>query len=124
MKITPGLLFSILLLVLLTVILVGGQVWALTGSTTLGIAAGVVTGGLLGMGVRPLARRLAPGGRRFFGEYRGTLEEGDFVDVAQVVSDAGSRGKIRDGIQQPPERVAGSIRAILGGQARPKGGSR
>ncbi|SVD55496.1 uncharacterized protein METZ01_LOCUS408350, partial [marine metagenome] len=47
MKIAPGLLFSILLLVLLTVILVGGQVWALTGSTTLGIAAGVVTGGLL-----------------------------------------------------------------------------
>ena len=77
MKIAPGLLFSILLLVLLTAILVGGQVWALTGSTTLGIAAGVATGGLLGMGVRPLARRLAPGGRRFFGEYRGTLEEGD-----------------------------------------------
>ena len=124
MKIAPGLLFSILLLVLLTAILVGGQAWALTGSTTLGIAAGVATGGLLGMGVRPLARRLTPGGRRFFGEYRGTLEEGDFVDVAQVVSDAGSRGKIGHGVQQRPERVAGSVRAILGGQVRPKGGSR
>ena len=124
MKIAPGLLFSILLLVLLTAILVGGQVWALTGSTTLGIAGGVATGGLLGMGVRPLARRLTPGGRRFFGEYRGTLEEGDFVDVAQVVSDAGSRGKIGHGVQQRPERVAGSVRAILGGQVRPKGGSK
>ena len=111
MKIAPGLLFSILLLVLLTAILVGGQVWALTGSTTLGIAAGVATGGLLGMGVRPLARR-------------GTLEEGDFVDVAQVVSDAGSRGKIGHDVQQRPERVAGSVRAILGGQVRPKGGSK
>ena len=124
MKIAPGLLFSILLLVLLTAILVGGQVWALTGSTTLGIAGGVATGGLLGMGVRPLARRLTPGGRRFFGEYRGTLEEGDFVDVAQVVSDAGSRGKIGHDVQQRPERVAGSVRAILGGQVRPKGGSK
>ena len=124
MKIAPGLLFSILLLVLLTAILVGGQVWALTGSTTLGIAAGVATGGLLGMGARPLARRLAPGGRRFCGEHRGTLEEGDFVDVAQVVSDAGSRGKIGHGLQQRPERVAGSVRAILGGQVRPKGGSK
>lgn len=124
MKTSPGLLFPILLLVLLVALLVGGQVWALTGSTPLGMAAFVAAGGLLGAGVRPLVRRLRPVGRRFFGEYRGPLEEGDFVDVAQVVSDAGSRGKIRHGVQQRPERVAGSIRAIMSGGPRPKKGSR
>jgi hypothetical protein len=124
MKTAPRLLFPILLLVLLVALLVGSQVWALTGSTPLGIAAFVATGGLLGVGVRPLVRRLAPVGRRFFGEYRGPLEEADFIDVVQVVSDAGSRGKIRHGVQQRPERVAGSVRAMLSGGVRPKRGSR
>ena len=124
MKNAPGLLFPILLLVLLAAILAGGQVWALSGSTPLGIAAAVATCGLLGVGVRPLVRRLTPGGRRFFGEYRGSLEEGDFVDVAQVVSDGGPRGKIRQGVQHRPDRVAGSVRSILAGGSRPKRGSR
>ena len=124
MKTAPGLLFPILLLVLLVALLVGGQVWALPGSTPLGIAAFVATGGLLGAGVRPLVRRLGPVGRRFFGEYRGPLEETDFIDVVQVVSDAGSRGKIRHGVQQRPERVAESVRAMLSGGVRSKRGSR
>jgi hypothetical protein len=58
----------------------GGQVWALTGLVPAGIATAVVTGGLLGAGVRPMLKRLAPG-RRFFGEYQGELKEGDFGEV-------------------------------------------
>jgi|TARA_B100001964_G_scaffold218291_1_gene259159 hypothetical protein len=113
MKTPPGLLFLGALLVLLTAALAGGQVWALTGSTPLGITVTVCTGALLGLGSRPLVRRLTPGRRQFFGEYHGALEEGDFVDVAEVVSDTGSRGKVRHGAEHRPDRVAGSVRSLL-----------
>ena len=45
----------------------------------------------MGLCVRFLIHRLATGGRRFFGEYQGPIEEGEFTDVAQVVSDSGAR---------------------------------
>ncbi|MBQ38700.1 MAG: hypothetical protein CME04_20115 [Gemmatimonadaceae bacterium] len=79
----------------------------------MGITVTVCTGALLGLGSRPLVRRLTPGRRQFFGEYHGALEEGDFVDVAEVVSDTGSRGKVRHGAEHRPDRVAGSVRSLL-----------
>lgn len=112
MKTSLGLLALSSLFVLSAATLVGGQVWALTGLVPAGIATAVVTGGLLGAGVRPLLKRLAPG-RQFFGEYQGELKEGDFGDVVQVVSEAGPRGKIRYGAQERPDRVAGSVRSLL-----------
>jgi hypothetical protein len=113
MKTSPGLLFLSSLLVLMVATLVGGQVWALTGLVPLGLGTGLIAAGLLGAGVRLLLRRLTPGRRRFFGEYQGAVEEGDFSDVAQVVSEAGPRGKIRHGVEERPDRVAGSVRSLL-----------
>ncbi|HCL31909.1 MAG TPA: hypothetical protein DIC52_26225 [Candidatus Latescibacteria bacterium] len=68
MKIPAGLLFLIVLLVLLAA-LVGGQIWAMTGSIAWDCVAAVASAGLLGLCVRFLIHRLATGGRRFFGEY-------------------------------------------------------
>jgi hypothetical protein len=120
MKIAPGLLLAIALLVLLAAILVGGQVWVLTGSTPLGIGAIVFVGGFLAIGALPLARRLTPTGNQFLGEYHGPLKEGDFADVAQVVSEAGAKGKIRQGVDERPERVAESVRSLLAGRGKGK----
>jgi hypothetical protein len=78
MKIPAGLLFLIVLLVLLAAALVGGQIWAMTGSIAWSCVAAVVSAGLLGLCVRFLIHRLATGGRRFFGEYQGPIEEGEF----------------------------------------------
>lgn len=114
MKTSPGLLFSIFLLVFMAAALLGGQLWAMTGSVPLGVAAGLAVGALLSVGARALVRRLAPGRRQFFGEYRGPLEAGDYADAGQVVSEGGSKGKIRMGVQDRPDRVASSVRSLLG----------
>ncbi len=78
----------------------------------------------MGLCVRFLIHRLATGGRRFFGEYQGPIEEGEFTDVAQVVSDSGARGKVRHGAQHRPERVAGSVCSLLTHSGRQKGTNR
>jgi membrane protein implicated in regulation of membrane protease activity len=124
MKIPAGLLFLIVLFVLLAAALVGGQIWAMTGSIAWSCVAAVVSAGLLGLCVRFLIHRLATGGRRFFGEYQGPIEEGEFTDVAQVVSDSRARGKVRHGAQHRPERVAGSVRSLLTHSGRQKGTNR
>ncbi len=122
MKTSPGLLFLATLLVVFAAVLAGGQVWALTGMVPLGIATGLVSGGLLGVGARTLLKHMAPGRRQFLGEFQGDLKESDFGDVAQVVSDAGPRGKIRHGVQERADRVAGSVRSLLiEGQQKKKG---
>lgn len=121
MKTSPGLLFSVVLLVLMAAALLGGQLWALTGSVPVGLAAAAAAAALLGAGARTLLRRFAPGGRQFFGEYRGSLEAEDFAEVGQIVSEAGPKGKIRLGVQERPDRVASSVRSILGDVSSGKG---
>lgn len=124
MRTSPGLSFTLGALVLLCAGLAGGQVWALTGSTALGIAAGVGVGAGLGAAVRPLLRRVDLG-RRVLGEHRGTLDESQFVDVVGTLgADSSPRGAIARGVAERPDRVAGSIRSLLEGADQRPGASR
>ena len=109
----PGLLFLIAVGVLLAAALGGGQVWAVTGSVPLGVTAAIVITTLLSLGVRPLLRRLAVG-RQVFGEQRGLVDEDEFVDVVDIVADPTPRGRIARGVEARPDRVAGSVRSLLG----------
>lgn len=124
MKTPPGLLFLVALLVLLAAALVGGQVWAITGSTPLGAAAGLAVGAVLGVLARPVLRRLTPGRRQFLGEYRGTVDDGEFAAVADVLVDGTTRGKIKHGVDERPERVAESVRSLLSHGPRRQGSRR
>jgi hypothetical protein len=132
MKAGAGLLFLVGTLVILAGALAGGQVWAMSGSTVLGGGAGAATAVLLGLASRPLLRRLTGVGGRVLGEYRGVVDEDDFVETVEVVSDNSPRGVIERGVNQSPDRVAGSIRSLLGdegtsgarGEQRGKSGGR
>lgn len=113
MKTPPGLLFSVILLVVLAAALAGGQVWVITGSTPLGVICAIGTGAGLGLAARPVLRRYSPTRSQFFGEVRGTLEDGEYDDIGNVLTEAGPRGKVRHGANERPERVAESIRTLL-----------
>lgn len=123
MKAPPGLSFTLAALVLLCASLGAGQVWAMTGSTGLGLATGAALGLGLGAAVRPLLRRVGIG-RRVLGEYRGALDEDEFVEVVEEAgAAAGPRGAIQRGVSERPERVASSIRSLLVGCEARSGGA-
>lgn len=113
MKAGLGFLFLLASLVLLAAALAGGQVWVYAQSPGLGVATALVTAALLGAASRPLLRRMSSGAGRVLGEYHGAVNESDFVDAVDVVSDTSPRGKILHRVDERPERVAGSIRSML-----------
>ena len=122
MKLSAGLVFMVSALLLGVAALVGGQLWALTGSTPLAWCAGAVSLALLTIAAEALRRTCATRRSvRFLGELK-AFDRDDFVDAVRLDADDGPRSRIEDKVQEKPERVAGSIRSLL--SERGKGGPR
>lgn len=122
MKLTAGLIFMIALLLLGAAALVGGQLWALTGSAPLGWGAGAVALAGLGIATRAFLRMVAARRSvRFLGETK-AFDRSDFVEVVRLDGEDTTRSRIEEKMQEGPERVAGSIRSLL--SRRDQGGSR
>lgn len=92
-----------------TAVLVGGQVWVVTGLPWAGGSVGVVVLILFAAACRRLGSRYR--GARFLGESRGGLDEEGLIRVSGIEREPKARVQ-RQG-QVAPERLAGSIRALL-----------
>ncbi|MFA6109345.1 MAG: hypothetical protein WDA75_11310 [Candidatus Latescibacterota bacterium] len=90
-------------------VLVGGQVWAVTGLSWAGGSVGVGVLILFAAACRRLATRYR--GIRFLGESRGGVDEEGLIRVSSAEREPKARVQ-RQG-QVAPERLAGSIRALL-----------
>lgn len=92
--------------------LAGGQVWVLTDSFLLACLAG---GGIflcLWAICRRVGRWAGLGkGTALFGEFRGRVFERDFTE--RIDSEEVPRQRVQKKVQTRPERVAGSVRALL-----------
>jgi ABC-type phosphate transport system auxiliary subunit len=89
--------------------LIGGQVWAVTGLPWVGGGAGTIALVVLIAFGRRLAARYR--GVRFLGESRTGVDEEELVRVNN--GEREPRTRIQRQGQRAPERVAGSIRALL-----------
>ena len=93
--------------------LVGGQLWALTGSVLLACAAGVLCLALFAMATRSFLRRIMIGRNiRFLGELK-AFDKADFVNAVTLDGEDAGRSRIEQKVQDTPEQVAGSIRSLL-----------
>lgn len=112
-KPTAGLVFMIGVLLLGAAGLVGGQLWALTGSVLLACAAGVLCLALFAMATRSFLRRIMIGRNiRFLGELK-AFDKADFVNAVTLDGEDAGRSRIEQKVQDTPEQVAGSIRSLL-----------
>lgn len=93
-------------------ILAGGQLWAISGSLSVGGVGGAGTLLLLILGMRWFMRRARADLQvRFLGEPRENPDMGDFTEVA--VDDTLRETIARD-VDGRPDRVAASVRSLLG----------
>jgi len=113
MKLSAGVLFMVAVLLGGAASLAGGQVWVLTGSLAVAGGAGVLALVGLALAFRLFLRRARAQLRvRFLGEAAEGPNEAEFVEVSEAA--AAARGEIERGVRHRPERVAGSIRTLLG----------
>ena len=89
--------------------LAGGQVWAITGSTSLAWLAGGAVCVPLTWLVRGWTRRRR--GPSFVGEVQEHIEEGDFTTL--VPGQNAQRQRVRKRVIDQPGQVANSIRSML-----------
>ena len=92
-------------------VLAGGQVWAYSGSSVWGWGSGLAAAGLIGLGWRAFLKRAARSRRiRFLGESQEGVDESEFSEISRVDE---ARAKIEKDLEQRPQKVADSIRALL-----------
>lgn len=92
--------------------LAGGQVWVLTDSVPLSCLVGLATFSCLWLVYRMVGRWAGLGkDRPLFGEVRTGVFEQDFTE--RVGGRDGPRHRVQGKAQTRPERVAGSVRAML-----------
>jgi len=118
MKLSAGVLFMLVALLIGVAALAGGEVWVLSGSVALAWIVGACVLAVLATGFRLFLRRAnANLSVRFLGEASAGVDEADFTAVSEAAAEA--RHEIERGVRRRPDKVAGSIRTMLG-----KGGSR
>lgn len=90
-------------------VLIGGQVWAVTGLPWVGGGVGAVALFVFAVVGRHLAARYR--GVRLLGESRMSVDEEELIRVTS--GEREPRTRVQRQGQMAPERVAGSIRALL-----------
>ncbi|MFH1568037.1 MAG: hypothetical protein ABIL09_08570 [Gemmatimonadota bacterium] len=113
MRLSAGVVFMLGAFVLGLAALAGGQAWVLSGSLAAAAAVGAVAGLALAGALRWFLRRARASVQvRFLGERTSAVNEGEFHEV----DDSGPevRAALARDVRQRPERVAGSVRSMLG----------